>query len=223
MNYPTSDHYSCDELLYHHSFLPSPIDYHQQNSPQGYSSLFSAFTDQEPSELSDTCWSRSLNNDEEMSLKMKQEHELGTDHVIKNEEKRYIGVRKRPWGKYAAEIRDSTRNGRRVWLGTFDSDEEAALVYDQAAFLMRGPLAHLNFSVKRVEDSLQQVKYSCKEGCSPAEALKESHKLRCHTMKIKNKKIARSSSLINQQNNNMLVFQDLGAYLLEELLIKSEC
>lgn len=222
MNYPTS-HYSWDELLHHHSFLPSPIHYHQHNSPQDYSSLFSAFTaDQEPSESSDICWSMSTNNDEEMILKMKQEQESGTDHEIKNEEKRYIGVRKRPWGKFAAEIRDSTRNGRRVWLGTFNSDEEAALVYDQAAFLMRGSLAHLNFSVKRVEDSLRQVKYSCKEGCSPAEALKESHKLRCHTMKSKNKKITRSS-LISKQNNNMLVFQDLGADLLEELLIDSEC
>ena len=148
-----------------------------------------------------------------MILKMKREQELIADD-IKNEEKRYIGVRRRPWGKFAAEIRDSTRNGRRVWLGTFDSDEEAALVYDQAAYLMRGSLAHLNFSVKRVQDSLREVKYRCKEGCSPAEALKESHKMRCNTMRSKNKKI-------NKQNSNMFVFQDLGADLLEELLAKS--
>ncbi|KAI8031692.1 Ethylene-response factor C3 [Camellia lanceoleosa] len=178
------------EIIFHNDSLPSEANV-----------LLADENVKEKSLETDSC--KGFNDEEGFTSKEKKEA---------GKEKRYIGVRKRPWGKYAAEIRDSTRPGVRVWLGTFSTAEEAALAYDQAAFVMRGELARLNFPADRVQESLRDVKTikssSCSCSCENGGSSSSS---------------SNSPPAAAAAAANMLVFEfeDLGADLLDELLSSS--
>ncbi|KAI9113044.1 hypothetical protein K1719_015976 [Acacia pycnantha] len=77
--------------------------------------------------------------------------------------KRFIGVRQRPSGRWVAEIKDSSQHVR-LWLGTYDTPEEAAQAYDEAARTLRGENARTNFAPPASQSATGESESKAKHG-----------------------------------------------------------
>ncbi|KAA8520575.1 hypothetical protein F0562_014831 [Nyssa sinensis] len=74
--------------------------------------------------------------------------------------RRFVGVRQRPSGRWVAEIKDSSQRVR-LWLGTYDTPEEAARAYDEAARALRGENARTNFASANPPNATQSIPSPC--------------------------------------------------------------
>ncbi|XP_073026566.1 ethylene-responsive transcription factor CRF1-like [Primulina eburnea] len=167
----------------------------------------------------------------------KKKRPAAEQRVVGAPGKKFRGVRQRPWGKWAAEIRDPTRRTR-VWLGTYDTAEEAALVYDRAAIQIRGPDAQTNFIKPPVRVSpstspaaeavLTSVsgydsgkEESCENLCSPTSVLRYSKNnktpVRSNTSVVRSEFIKIGTTLFEP------VLLDNKDFLVDECLPLDQC
>ncbi|XP_028763652.1 ethylene-responsive transcription factor ERN1-like [Neltuma alba] len=130
---------------------------------------------------------------------------------------KYLGVRQRPSGRWVAEIKDSPQK-LRLWLGTFDRAEDAAMAYDCAARLLRGRNAKTNFQCPS-----GMIANTHEEICSFLRKNPRAYQILKHAI-MKNHHAVLSSTAIPWKNRISNITRDDGFdTLVEETIVCCSC
>lgn len=113
---------------------------------------------------------------------------------------KFVGVRQRPSGKWVAEIKDTTKKIR-MWLGTFETAEEAARAYDEAACLLRGSNTRTNFTSTHVPSN-SPLSLKIKNLLNHKKSLKQQSPSTSNTINTAPKASTRSTSTITHNNDH---------------------
>ncbi|KAK4252584.1 hypothetical protein QN277_014564 [Acacia crassicarpa] len=143
-----------------------------------------------------------------------QNSNKGQSSGNKRHERKYLGVRQRPSGRWVAEIKESSQK-LRLWLGTFDRAEDAAMAYDCAATLLRGRNAKTNFHSPSGSGMIANTR---KEICSFLRKNPRAYHILKHAI-MKNHHALASSTALPWNNQTSNISRDGFETLVEETIV----